>query len=84
MKTIFETQNINEFFYDRFIGKYIMFQIPWSNRLKFWTAKKSLQIIIRSSDRASEDPFFSIKFQCVTCFRSNKCPITLRISSVNT
>lgn len=58
MKTIFETQKIDKKFYDRFIGKYIMSQIPWADRLKFWVAKKSLQIIIRPSSMASSDPFF--------------------------
>lgn len=58
MKTIFETQNIDKKFYNRLIGKYINSQIPWEKRLKFWIAKRSLQIIIRPSTRASEDPFF--------------------------
>lgn len=35
-----------------------MSQISWNNRIKFWVAKKSLQIIIKPSSMASEDPFF--------------------------
>ena len=58
MQTVFQTKNIDEKFYKRFIGCYIMSQIPWRKRFKFWVAKRSLKITVKPSTEASNDPFF--------------------------